>query len=156
MFLTPEFGRRQMFAAVITDAPLEPDPLFEGKLCDKCMICVKECPAHAISETEKVKISVAGKNLEWAKLDFKKCSVAFHGGIKEYNPFMVSAEDEKGFTQQPYTKSMKYKLGPHLWYGRGIGGMRGCQIACMIHLEEQGKIKNSFKKPFRKRKPWKV
>jgi len=156
MFLTPEFGPRQMFAAILTDAPLEPDPLFDGKLCDECMACVEECSAGAISRTEKTKITMAGRNLEWAKLDFKKCSVALHGGVKEHNPFMVSMEDEKGFTQQPYTKSMRYKLKPHLCYGREIGGMRGCQIACMIHLEEQGKTKNSFKKPFRTTKPWRL
>jgi len=156
MFLTPEFGPRQMFSCIITDAQLEPDPLFSGKLCDNCMLCVKECPAHAISEKEKVKINVAGKNLEWAKLDFKKCSVSFHGGTKEFNPFMVTKEDEEGFTQQPYTKSMSYKLYPHLFDGRGIEGMRGCQMACFIHLEEMGKLKNVFKRPFRTKKPWKI
>ena len=156
MFLTPEFGPRQMFAAILTDAPLEPDPLFDERLCDDCMACVKECPAGAISKTEKTRVAIAGRDLEWAKLNFKTCSVAIHGGDREHNPFMISAEDEKGFTQQPYTKSMCYKLKPHLWYGREIGGMRGCQIACMIHLEEQGKIKNSFKKPFRTTKPWRL
>ena len=156
IFLTPEFGPRQMFSAIITDAPLEPDPLFKGGLCDKCMDCVEECPVGAISKIEKVGVTVAGEKLEWGKLDFKKCSVGFHSGTKEYNPFMVSKKDEKGFTRQPYTKSMKYKLGPILWYGRGIGGMRGCQIACMVHLEEQGKLKNRFKQPFRRRKSWKI
>lgn len=155
-FLTPEFGPRQMFAAIITDAPLEPDPLFSEELCDNCKECVKNCPAQAISETEKVKVKVAGREIEWALLDFDKCSVAFHGGVKEYNPFMVSPEDEKGFTEQPYTKSKKYKVSPVYWHGRGLGGMRGCQIACMIHLEEQGKLENVFKHPFRRREPWKM
>ncbi len=156
MFLTPEFGPRQMFSCVITDLELEPDPVFAGGLCDRCMLCVKECPAHAISEKEKVKINVGGKDLEWAKLDFKKCSVSFFGGAKEFNPFMVTEEDEKGFTQQPYTKSMNYKLDPHMWDGRGVEGMRGCQIACFIHLEEQKKLKNIFKRPFRTKEPWKI
>ncbi|MDD4871635.1 MAG: hypothetical protein PHR77_13845 [Kiritimatiellae bacterium] len=158
-FLTPEFGPRQMFAAVITDAVLEPDPLFTGKLCekDKCkMICVKDCPSHAISEKEMVKIKVAGKELEWARLDFNKCSVSFHGGDKEYNPFMVTTEDEKGFTEQPYTKSRRYKMPPVYWYGRAIEGMRGCQMACMIHLEEQKKLKNVFKTQFRQKAPWRM
>ncbi|MDD5522760.1 MAG: hypothetical protein PHI84_18240 [Kiritimatiellae bacterium] len=158
-FLTPEYGPRQMFAAVITDAVLEPDPLFTGKLCekDKCkMACVKDCPSHAISENETVKIKVAGKELEWAKLDFNKCSVSFHGGDKEYNPFMVTTEDEKGFTAQPYTTSRKYKMAPLYWYGRAIEGMRGCQIACMIHLEQEKKLKNVFKNPFRRKAPWKM
>ncbi|MCD6407565.1 epoxyqueuosine reductase [bacterium] len=157
MFLTPEFGPRQRLAAIITDAPLEPDPLVEpGTICDRCMECVKECPAGAISEKEKVKIKIAGKEIEWGKVDFRKCSVAFHGGTKEFNPFIVTEEDERGFNEQPYTKSMFYKLSPILFDNRGIGGMRGCQIACFIHLEEKGKIKNIFKRPFRTKKPWKM
>ncbi|MCK5801771.1 MAG: epoxyqueuosine reductase [Lentisphaeria bacterium] len=150
MFLTPEFGPRQMFAAVITDAELEPDPLFEGELCDNCMDCVRECPGQAISDRETTRIKIAGRELEWAKLDFDKCAVAFHGGGENAdNPFNVSEKDEEGFNQQPYPKSKSYKLGPILWSGRGLGGMRGCQMACMAHLEEQGKLKNTFKRPFR-------
>ena len=156
IFLTPEFGPRQMFSVVITDAPLKQDPLFGGGLCDNCLTCVDQCPARAISKTEKVKITVAGRNLEWAKLNFQKCSIAFHGGAREYNPFMTTREDERKFTEQPYTAAMKYKLPPIYWYGRALGGMRGCQLACMIHLEEQGKLKNVFKKPFRRTKPWKT
>ncbi len=150
MFLTPEYGPRQMFAAVLTDAPLEPDPLFEGELCDRCMACVRECPGKAISASETVKVTIAGRELEWGRLDFPTCSVAYHGGVKEHNPFMVTEKDEEGFTRQPYTDSKKYKLGPILWTGRALGGMRGCQMACMRHLEEQGKLSNTFHTPFPK------
>lgn len=150
MFLTPEFGPRQMFAAVLTDAPLEADPIYEGKLCDNCKACVRECPGKAISETEMLEVRIAGRTLKWAKLDFDKCAVGFHGGGENAdNPFMVSEADKEGFNQQPYTKSKGYKLGPVLWSGRGLGGMRGCQMACMAHLEEQGKLSNAFKLPFR-------
>jgi len=156
MFLTPEFGPRQMFAAVLTDAELTPDPLFEGEICDRCMECVKECPGRAISATETTRITVAGRELEWGRLDFAECSVAFHGGATEYNPFSVSAEDEEGFAKQPYTASKGYKVGPVLWHGRGLGGMRGCQMACMSHLESQGKVANKFKQPFGKPTPAKM
>jgi ferredoxin len=155
-FLTPEFGPRQMFAAILTDAVLDPDPIFTGKICDQCLECVKECPAQAISKDEMVKVKVGGRELKWAKLDFKKCSVAFYGGIKEYNPFMVSEKDELGFSEQPYTKSMRYKIAPAFWYGRSLEGKRGCHMACMIHLEKQGKIKNVFQAPFRRKTPWKL
>lgn len=151
MFLTPEYGPRQMFAAVLTDAELEPDPLFEGGLCDRCMRCVNECPGRAISTEETVRVSIAGRELEWGRLDFAACSVAYHGGVEEHNPFMVSEKDREGFTRQPYTASKGYKLGPILWNGRALGGMRGCQMACMRHLEEQGKLTNTFKQPFPKR-----
>ncbi|HBE01122.1 MAG: hypothetical protein A2096_08850 [Spirochaetes bacterium GWF1_41_5] len=156
IFLTPEYGPRQMLAAIITDAPLEPDPVFQGSICDNCMECVKNCPAKAISTHEKVKIQLIDNSFEWAKLDFNRCSIALHGGVKDYNPFMLTKEDEKGFTEAPYTKSMHYKIGPHYQYGRSISGFRGCHIACMIHLEEKGILKNKFKNPFRTKQPWKI
>ncbi|NQU43753.1 (4Fe-4S)-binding protein, partial [bacterium] len=50
VFLTPEFGPRQRFAFIMTDAPLEPDPIYDGRpLCDRCMSCVTDCPGKAIS-----------------------------------------------------------------------------------------------------------
>ncbi|NLF16392.1 MAG: epoxyqueuosine reductase [Lentisphaerae bacterium] len=151
MVLTPEFGPRQMFAAVLTDAELTPDPLYEGHLCDRCMACVNECPGAAISATETTRLRIAGREIEVGRLDFDRCAVAFHGGGERAdNPWMVTEKDREGFNQQPYTVSKNYKIGPVLHgTGRGLGGMRGCQMACMAHLEEQGKLKNVFKRPFR-------
>ncbi len=155
-FLTPEYGPRQMFSAVITDAPLEPDPVFTGSLCDKCMKCVKVCPAKAISAKETVKVTVGGHEIEWAKIDFEKCALSFHGGSKKYNPFITSEEDYKEFNRSPYTEAMHYKLSPFFEYGRGVEGQRGCHIECMIHLEEHGKIRNKFKNRFRRKKAWEI
>jgi len=159
MFLTPEFGPRQRLAAIITDAPLTPDPIFEGKLCDRCMNCVTACTVGAIPhirERRTVKIKVAGREIEWADIDYNKCSIGFCGASKEYNPFMITEEDEKGFTYPEYWVSQAYKLPPLYVYARGLEGASGCIRACMIHLEQMGKIKNTFKNPFRKRAPWKL
>ncbi len=157
MFLSPEFGPRQRLAAIITDAPLTPDPLFKGKLCDKCMSCVRACSVQAIPKDKTVKITVAGRKLEWADIDMRKCSVGFCGGSKHANPFMVTPEDEKGFThEENYGKSQEYKLHPMYVYARALEGAAGCIRACMIHLEEKGVLRNKFKSPFRKRKPWRL
>ena len=138
IFLTPEFGPRQRFACILTDAPLEPDPLVEpGTICDRCMMCVKECSAGAISTKETVKVKVAGKQLEWGTLDIEACSKGFQG-MKPYNRY-------NPFIGEP---------SPAILYSRAIEGGRGCIRACMIHLEKQGKLKNRFKEPFRKRKTW--
>jgi len=155
LLLTPEFGPRQRLAFIITDAPLEPDPIFEGKICDRCMMCVKECTGQCISKTETVKVVVAGRQLEWGKIDYSVCSRYFCGACKDYNPFITSPEDEKGFAQE-VGKAQQYKVGSQYWYGRALEGARGCIRACMIHLEEQGKLKNVFKEPFRRRKPWRL
>jgi epoxyqueuosine reductase len=76
IFLSPEFGPHQKLAFILTDAPLEPDPLFDGKICDRCMMCSKECPAGAIDATKTVKITIAGRGFEWGELDTEKCSAS--------------------------------------------------------------------------------
>lgn len=53
--ITPEFGIRQRFIAIVTDCPLKNDPLFTGPFeCNECnMPCIKECPTHALSQSIK-------------------------------------------------------------------------------------------------------
>lgn len=149
LLLSPEFGPRQRLAALLTDALLEPDPLFSEELCDKCMACVNACSVKAMPKDKVVKVTVAGRELEWADIDMKKCSAGFSSASKQTNPFMVTPEDE--------TKVQRYKkLPPMYFYARALEGAAGCIRACMIHLEQQGKLKNVFKKRFRKKKPWRM
>jgi len=52
--------------------------------------------------------------------------------------------------------AQKYKVGPTDLYGRALEGGRGCMRACMVHLEEQGKLTNTFTQPFRRRPQWQI
>ena len=156
MLISPEFGPRQRLAAVLTDAPLEPDPIYEGpQLCDRCMACAAQCTGSAISTTDTTKVTVAGRELEWGEIDYKLCSRYFCGASEQHNPFMITPEDREGFTQ-PVWQSQEYKVSPTYDYGRALEGASGCIRACMVHLEERGALKNQFKQPFRKRKPWRL
>lgn len=176
MFLSPEFGPRQRLAFILTDAPLDPDPIFEGKLCDRCMKCAQECAGQAISKKEKVEVMVAGKRIEWGKLNELACSGFYQGGGREYSPFIseevartldsIKGKEGGGSKNMTdYTGDIWKYLDENVRYIHNswksyhhpatIEGARGCIRACMIHLEEQGKLKNKFKEPFRKRKPWK-
>lgn len=139
VFLTPEFGPRQRFGAVLTNAPLDADPLFDGQLCDRCMLCAKHCSGNAISTTETVKITVAGREIEWNRLDEARCRAAFRGANPEVNPFYPDQTPEK-----------------IMWHGEAWEGACGCVRECMIHLEQKGVLKNRFKQPFRKRPPWRL
>lgn len=137
VFLTPEFGPRQRFGGILTNAPLEPDPLFDGKICDRCMRCVTACSGKAISDTETVKVTIAGREVEWGKLDEFRCRQAFRGGSPDRNPFYLDQTKEK-----------------IMWHGEGWEGASGCIRECMIHLEEKGVLTKSFKEKFRKQPPW--
>lgn len=47
LVLTKEFGPRQRFCSVLTEAELVPDPLIEKDLCRDCNTCRKSCPVQA-------------------------------------------------------------------------------------------------------------
>lgn len=49
--VTPEYGPGVRFNSVITQAPLEPSPLFDQKAClgTGCLLCVEKCGGQALS-----------------------------------------------------------------------------------------------------------
>ena len=160
-FLTPEFGPLQRLATIITEAELEPDPIFTGSLCDRCMACVKNCTGGAISATETEKLTVAGHRLEWGKLDFLKCSIAYKGGNPEFNPFMDPKVDTSTFEGKycggdELTRAVGY---PHCGvngHNAALEGARGCMRACYVHLESKGVLTRKFNTKFRKRPQWRL
>ena len=172
VFLTPEFGPRQRFAFVLTDAPLEPDPIYDGPaLCDRCMACVGQCPGRAIDAKESVKVTLAGHEVEWGRLDEWSCFLAYMGGVKEINPFVpIDAFDEVPGGREILMGQRKprpeevsglqrilRKYYPNACgYNSAMCGGRGCIRACMVHMEERGILKNTFHRKFRRRKPWKM
>jgi ferredoxin len=179
IFLTPEFGPRQRFAFILTDAPLSPDPIYEGPaLCDRCQLCVRDCPAQAISRDESVRVTVDGQEVEWGALDEERCTAVFCSGAPGYSPFLPEevAEKMRMMLQMPPGKDrsemIAYSGGAWNMVMQGVPynrngwesyhhpgaicGARGCQRACFIHLEEQDKLKNRFKTKFRIRKPWRL
>lgn len=159
VFLTPEFGPFQRFVILLTDAPLEPDPIFEGQICDRCKRCVRTCSGQAISADETEKITVAGHEIEFAKLDYLKCSTAYMGGTIAYNPFLTR---EAKLDEMPQTYHGTPKLsgwtgyGSHMGHNPALEGARGCMRECYIHLEETGRLKRQFVNKFRTHKPWMI
>ena len=71
VFLTPEFGPFQRFVLLLTDAPLEADPIYEGHLCDRCMRCAlgritekcKICLPVQKTNTKKIKCKIHGSQI---------------------------------------------------------------------------------------------
>lgn len=86
LVLTPEFGPRVRLNSVITSAPLEPTPLYQGpalcqpKECHK--LCIRECPARALDGKKTDKLSIGDRQFEYASLDFTLCHYGILGLVK--------------------------------------------------------------------------
>lgn len=65
LVITPEYGPRVRLGGLITNAALDPDEPFKGKLCNRedCAICVKSCPAGAISMQGEVNVFKCAPNI---------------------------------------------------------------------------------------------
>ncbi|MBQ7971447.1 MAG: 4Fe-4S binding protein [Clostridia bacterium] len=154
--LTKDYGPFIRYCFILTDAEIEPTPLFEEKLCDGCGECIKACPGGAIS-AEGV-------------LDSWRCAVYYNGANGTKNPFMppeafadfanrmeiingtakFDAEQAKEILDHIYF----YPPAKH-FYRTSICG-RACDRACYIHLEEKGVLGKSFCKKFRNGEDWKL
>jgi len=60
MLLTPEFGPRQRYAFVLTNAELAETTKYQGPtLCaERCKLCAKACPVHALNQDKTDKVSL--------------------------------------------------------------------------------------------------
>ena len=79
--ITPEFGARQRYVTIITDAVLEPTPLIEpGSVCDHCNLCVKNCRSGALSkEIDGWNIvEIEDKTYKYAKKNLWRCAWGEH------------------------------------------------------------------------------
>ncbi len=79
--LSPEYGPRNRFVSVITDAEIEPTPLYKGQaLCDMCGACIRHCPAQAFTkEVEGVKnVRVEDKDNRFANKNLWRCAWSEH------------------------------------------------------------------------------
>ncbi len=157
MLLTPEFGPRNRIGVVLTDLELEPDPIYEGpQLCNRCMACVRDCPTGAISRDKTVKLSLAGKPVEFAQVDCDACNRGFRGA-ELTDTDLPEEKQYMGPRTRPGWWSPFFKKPKNLYNtGQAVGGARGCTRSCMIQLEKRGVLHNKFHQPFRRREPWRV
>jgi len=84
--MTPDYGPRIRIVSVITRAEIEPDPMYSGrKLCDpqKCGICMKVCPTHAISATRFKSVTMGDREFKYSWVDFIACQVGTEGLTKK-------------------------------------------------------------------------
>ena len=124
--LSEKYGSRQRFHMIITDAELEPTPILERSICDKCGKCADICPLGAISKTETEEIEICGKKMTVAKIDYDKCNSCKNGAC-------VNRLSPKGKPDR-------------------VAAL--CNRTCLAHLEENELVGNVFENSFRKRSAW--
>jgi epoxyqueuosine reductase len=80
--VTRETGPKMRFISIVTDAPLPPDPLIKGRICDhaRCgYACVKACPLKAIDSNDVVSFIIAGKEVSYFRLKKWSCILGSYG-----------------------------------------------------------------------------
>jgi len=126
LVLTPKYGSRQRFHMIITDAELEPTPLLDQSVCDRCGKCADSCPLGAIDREQTEEIDICGKKMTVAKIDYDKCRSCKNGACA--NRFAAYAKPDR------------------------VAAL--CNRTCLAHLEEQDLLENRFHESFRKRDAW--
>jgi len=70
---------------VITEAEIEPDPLYQGAaICtgDACGICIDRFPTNAFDRTQEVEVVIGGKEFFYKRLKKNRCRFGVGGLIK--------------------------------------------------------------------------
>lgn len=125
-FLSPQFGPRQRFQAIITDAPLEPDPLWAEPICTRCLEPAQICPLGALKADGQTVLDICGKQMTVAGIDFGICRTCKNGA--QPNRFHAAAPPDR------------------------LAAL--CTRTCVAQLEKAQRTRNAFAAPFRRRPPW--
>ena len=138
--ITPEFGARQRYVSVITDAELTPSPLIEpGTVCDNCMLCKKACPSAALSKEIDGwnEIEVEGKVYRYARKNLWRCAWGEHFDLDLYLEIPEKVDEA---VILDYVKR----------FGRR-GGEMGCCLKACVPKARRMFDKSFCKSPRRKR-----
>jgi len=138
--MTPEFGPRNRFVSIVTDAPLAPDPLLPGgTLCDKCGQCIQHCCTEALGkEVEgEVAIEIEGHKYMRANKNLWRCAWSEHFGLN------AEAEIPEKVTEQVILDKLR-ELGMR-------GGTMGCCIKFCLPRDKRSYNKEYSSAPIRKK-----
>ena len=128
ILMSKEFGSRQRFHMILTDAELESSPLPEENVCNGCRKCADACPLNAISKEETEEIVICGQKYTVGKIDYEKCKICQNGAVA--NRFSPLARPDR------------------------IAAL--CNRTCLCTLEERNVLTNSFANPFRTSEVWSI
>ncbi len=143
LLLTPQFGVRQRLASVITDASLQPDPLYHGEsLCDGCGRCLEICPVSAFSGTEHVEFYIGEKKFSYAKLNKWRCAWAEQLGMvaeagPKYAGYLTNFNPPPALTPEDYLRAMANRDPFQVNSGWGTISCGRCLHVCPAHQKNK-------------------
>jgi epoxyqueuosine reductase QueG len=150
LLITPQFGTRQKLTTIITNAPLEPDPLCGEQLCDRCLRCAGACPTAAIPVDPEAKtaITIRERLAEYAKIVGWRCRWGCSGMLQSAGGYTdIPLPDEEPSAEE----LLRYKAQMDPWQLRlkaTSGGLLPycgrCLCACpagrnLMHHKDQEK-----------------
>jgi len=86
IFISTRFGPRVRLGSIITNAPLQVDPMYSSdplcrpELCGNR--CIRICPVDAFSKTETTTIRIGDRVFHKARHDNARCVAALQGNVK--------------------------------------------------------------------------
>lgn len=139
LLLTPQFGVRQRLASVITNAPLQADPLYSGRdLCDQCEACLKACPVGAFHKTDQHSVRIGDRAFTYAKVDKWRCAwveqlgMVGEGGPK-YEGYTTDVPPANPVTREAYLSAMGQRDPFQASCGWGTISCGRCLHSCGAH-----------------------
>ena len=117
LVLVPKYGARVRFNSIITNAPLVPDPMYDGpKLCqpEKCNYkCVRDCPTGALTLDETFKVKIGDREYEYTKAEKVRCLMGVNA--------MVSGTGARTRRKLPPREKKKITIEDFVQGRRAIG-----------------------------------
>ena len=142
LLLTPEFGPRQRLCCLVTDADLEPTPLYDGPpLCDRCMLCRKWCLNDTFTKevAGEVVLHIGEKEVRYCDKNKWRCAWSEHFAL-DLNLPKPEVVDEEVILDN---------LAQYGWYA---GAMGSCLRFCLpphLRLEDPDNCR-----PYRRKRPF--
>lgn len=143
LLLSPQFGVRQRLCSIITNAPLEADPLYGGNpFCDQCQACINVCPVGAFHKTEQHSVHIGDKACTYAKVDKWRCAwveqlgMVAEGGPK-FEGYTTDVLPPDLVTREEYLTAPGKRDPFHSTCGWGTISCGRCLHVCRSHLKRE-------------------